>query len=64
MSTPNKLKFQVRDRVQDRETGVLGTVVYVYDDPRLSGEVVAVKFDQDRDPLAVPLDTLRKKRGA
>jgi hypothetical protein len=27
MSTPNKPKFQVRDRVQDRETGVLGTVV-------------------------------------
>jgi len=25
MSTPNKPKFLVRDRVQDRETGVLGT---------------------------------------
>jgi hypothetical protein len=63
MSTPSKPKFSVGDRVQDEETGVLGTVVYVYDDPRLSGEVVAVKFDVgDHTAMAVPVDTLRAAR--
>jgi hypothetical protein len=53
--------FPVGTRVEDRETGVLGTVIYAYTDPLLAGEVV-VHFDKDRDPLAVSVDTLRKKR--
>jgi hypothetical protein len=57
MSAP---KFSVGDRVVDRETGQAGTIVYLYEDPRLAGEIIAVKFDTDNVPMAVPVDTLRK----
>jgi hypothetical protein len=50
--------FPVGTRVEDKETGRAGTVLYAYTDPVLAGEVV-VKFDKDRDPLAVSVDSLR-----
>jgi hypothetical protein len=62
MSANPKPKFSVGDRVIDRETGVEGVVVYCYEDPRLAGEIIAVKFDVGDVPVAVPVDTLRKAR--
>jgi hypothetical protein len=60
MSAP-KPKFSVDDRVVDRETGQAGTIVYLYEDPRLAGEIIAVKFDTDNIPVAVPVDSIRKR---
>jgi hypothetical protein len=54
-----KLKFSLGDRVADRETGVAGTVVYIYEDPKLAGEIIAVKFDLGDVPVAVPINTIR-----
>jgi hypothetical protein len=57
MSAP---KFTVGDRIVDRETGAAGVVVYLYEDHRLAGEIIAVKFDTDNVPMAVPVDSVRK----
>jgi hypothetical protein len=55
-------KFPVGTRVIDIDTGVEGTVVYCYDDdPRLHGSIIAVKFDYGSVPVAVPLDSIRRK---
>jgi hypothetical protein len=37
----------------------LGTVVYIYEDPRLAGEIIAVRFDVGDVPVAVPVDTIK-----
>ena len=63
MSANPKPKFAVGDRVIDRETGVEGVVVYCYEDPRLVGEIIAVKFDYDAVPVAVPLDSIKLAPG-
>jgi hypothetical protein len=62
LTLASKTKFAVGDRVIDTETRVLGTVVYCYEDPRLAGEIVAVKFDVGDVPVAVPTDTIRRAR--
>ena len=62
MSANPKPKFSVGDRVVDRETGAEGTVVYLYEDRRLVGEIIAVKFDVGDIPVAVPVDMLRPQR--
>ena len=64
MSAHPTPKFAVGDLIVDRETGVEGVVVYRYEDPRLAGEIVAVKFDVGDVPVAVPVDTIRRGKGA
>jgi hypothetical protein len=54
-----KPKFQVGDRVADREEpALLGTVVHLYEDAELRDEVVVVKFDVGDHAVAVPIDTI------
>ena len=52
-------KFSVGDRVRDSETNLPGTVVYLYEDPGLKDEILAVKFDVGNDVVAVPIDSIR-----
>jgi hypothetical protein len=61
MSAP---KFAVGDRVFDRDSDAAGTVVYLYEDPRLAGEIIAVRCDSGDVPIAVPVDSIRKVRGS
>ena len=44
-TTRRKLKFSVGDRVADRETGLLGTIVHLYEDREIRDEIVVVQFD-------------------
>jgi len=54
-------------RVKDRETSKTGSVVHIYDDPKIRDEIVAVLFDDESVPLAVHVDDLArlpiKRRG-
>jgi hypothetical protein len=45
----NPSQFAVGDRVE-RETGAEGVVVYLYEDRRIAGEIIAIKFDPARRP--------------
>jgi hypothetical protein len=56
-------RFHRGDLVEDTETGKPGTIVHVFDDPEIADEIIAVKFEGDRYPVAVPIDTLRRCRG-
>jgi hypothetical protein len=59
-----KPKFEVGDLVEDTETGQHGTIVHVYDDPEIRDDIIAVQFEGDDVPLAVPIDTIRQPKTA
>jgi hypothetical protein len=50
--------FEVGDRVRDRD-GRAGRVVYRYAHRELRDEIIAVWFENDPAPLAVPIDTIK-----
>jgi hypothetical protein len=59
-----KPQFRAGDLVEDTETGQHGTIVHVYDDPEIRDDIIAVQFEGDGVPLAVPIDTIRKYKTA
>jgi hypothetical protein len=54
-------KFAVGDRVEDRDSKRVGTIVHVYKDREIRDELVAVRFDDNPTPLAVHIDDLYKR---
>ena len=54
-------KFAVGDRVEDRDSKRVGTIVHVYKDREIRDELVAVRFDDNSTPLAVHIDDLYKR---
>jgi hypothetical protein len=54
--------FRIGNRIVDKQSGEFGIVIYVYREPELKGEIVAVRFDGDEVPLAVPIDSVRPCR--
>jgi hypothetical protein len=57
-----KPTLSIGTRVADRETGCEGVVIYLYEDPRLAEEIVAVKFDLGDVPVAIHVDDIRLAR--
>jgi hypothetical protein len=51
--------LKVGDRVQDRETGLRGEVVYCYRDPMLDG-LVAVQWEDTEAPICCHVDDVRR----
>jgi len=56
-------KLSLGCRVKDIETDVAGTVVYVYKDPEIADEIIAVKFDGCDAAVAFPIGDLRMVKG-
>jgi hypothetical protein len=46
--------------VEDRDTHILGTVIYLYTELGIAGELVAVSWDDIPAPMAVHVDDLCK----
>jgi hypothetical protein len=59
-----KPRFEVGDVVQDRQDGTIGKVVYLYKEPEIRNEIIAVWFRDDAAPLAVPIDSIKLVRTA
>jgi hypothetical protein len=59
MPATSRQKFAVGDRVENRESGKRGVVVYVFGDLTLK-DVVAVNFDDRKDALAIHVDDVKK----
>jgi hypothetical protein len=58
-----KPKFRVGDRVVDHD-GKTGVVIYVYSEPELRDQLVAVRLDGELVPLAYHVADLRKRRAS
>jgi hypothetical protein len=52
------IRYPHGTRVVNRETGVEGTVIYVFEDPKLS-DLRVVRFDAGDIPVSVPLSSIR-----
>jgi len=59
MPATSRQKFAVGDRVESHESGKRGVVVYVFGDLTLK-DVIAVKFDDRKDPLAIHVDDVEE----
>ena len=57
------MKLSLGCRVIDIETDVAGTVVYVYKDPEIAHEIIAVKFDDCDHAVAFPIGDLLMVQG-
>lgn len=54
--------FSIGDRVEDRQSRIGGTIVYLYANEDVNGEVVAVRFDDDEIPVGVDVRDIRHEQ--
>jgi hypothetical protein len=64
MNYSRKSLFEVGDLVVDKDDGRLARVIYLYQQPQIAREVIAVLFFGDDVPLAVPYDSIVLVRAA
>jgi len=57
------VNFKIGDRVRDCVSGATGSVVYIYSEPEIKNEIIAVLFDRDEAPLAVSVECIEEIQG-
>jgi len=57
------VNFKIGDCVRDCVSGATGSVVYIYSEPEIKNEIIAVLFDRDEAPLAVSVDCIEEIQG-
>jgi len=57
------VNFKIGDRVRNCVSGATGSVVYIYSEPEIKNEIIAVLFDRDEAPLAVSVDCIEEIQG-